>query len=252
LAKKSGNLRIELNSASADLALATVDGRLEEVTNQTEQIWKRGDEANISYAGVATAYNLVRVNIYLGLPIESISSRIDRAYVPGVTTLGLAYSGRTEEANKNLDSLLSYYHGPLADAVPAAADITVLEASVLAGNKQAAEMMLERLAGSGVQTSGAAWITCTARHLGGAAALLGRPDEARRHYQEAIRVCMEMRFRPELALTRLQLAELLLDHYSAEKKGAIEHLDFAIREFREMKMQPSLERALRSKEILKA
>jgi hypothetical protein len=33
---------------------------------------------------------------------------------------------------------------------------------------------------------------------------------------------------------------------------SIEHLDFAIKEFREMKMQPSLERALRHKEILKA
>ena len=32
----------------------------------------------------------------------------------------------------------------------------------------------------------------------------------------------------------------------------IEHVDFAIIEFREMKMQPSLERALRRKEILKA
>ena len=57
---------------------------------------------------------------------------------------------------------------------------------------------------------------------------------------------------PEVALTRLQLAELLLEHYPAEKKAALEHLDFAIKEFREMKMQPSLERALRQKTILKA
>jgi hypothetical protein len=38
---------------------------------------------------------------------------------------------------------------------------------------------------------------------------------------------------------------------SLEKVG-VEHLDFAIKEFRDMKMQPSLERALRHKEILKA
>ncbi len=37
-----------------------------------------------------------------------------------------------------------------------------------------------------------------------------------------------------------------------KKAEAIEHLDFAIKEFREMKMQPSLERALRRKDILKA
>ena len=33
---------------------------------------------------------------------------------------------------------------------------------------------------------------------------------------------------------------------------ALEHLDFAINEFREMKMQPSLERALRHKDIMGA
>ena len=53
------------------------------------------------------------------------------------------------------------------------------------------------------------------------------------------------------ALTRLQLAELLLDHYPAEKKDVLEHLDFAIREFREMKMPTSLERTLRRAEILR-
>jgi hypothetical protein len=61
-----------------------------------------------------------------------------------------------------------------------------------------------------------------------------------------------MLFRPELALSRLQLTELLLEHYADEKKEALEHLNFAIKEFREMKMQPSLERALRHKDILKA
>ena len=64
--------------------------------------------------------------------------------------------------------------------------------------------------------------------------------------------CARIHYRPESALTRLQLAELLLEHYPDEKSEALEHLDFAIKEFREMKMQPSLERALRHKEILGA
>ena len=85
-----------------------------------------------------------------------------------------------------------------------------------------------------------------------AAAILDRYDEARTRYTEALKLATEIRFRPELALTRLQLAELLLEHYPDEKSEAIEHLDFAISEFREMKMQPSLERALRHKDILKA
>ena len=55
-----------------------------------------------------------------------------------------------------------------------------------------------------------------------------------------------------MILPCLQLAELLLEHYPDEKNEALERLDFAIAKFREMKMQPPLERALRHKEILKA
>jgi len=44
----------------------------------------------------------------------------------------------------------------------------------------------------------------------------------------------------------------LPEHYPGAKEEDLEHLDFAIKESREMKMQPSLERALRHKEILKA
>lgn len=46
--------------------------------------------------------------------------------------------------------------------------------------------------------------------------------------------------RPEIALTRLQLAELLLEHYPDERSEALEHLDFAIGDFHDMKIQPSL------------
>jgi hypothetical protein len=53
-------------------------------------------------------------------------------------------------------------------------------------------------------------------------------------------------------LACLQLTELLPEHYPDEKREALEHLDFAVKEFRDMKMQPSLERALRRREILKA
>ncbi len=59
-------------------------------------------------------------------------------------------------------------------------------------------------------------------------------------------------FRPEVALTRLALAELLLAGDADERAEALGHLDVAIGEFRAMQMQPALERALRNKDILKA
>ena len=91
---------------------------------------------------------------------------------------------------------------------------------MLVGHRQAAELLLKRLNGHGLYTTGISFPTCITRHLGGAAALLGRYDEARKHYQEAIRVSTEMRFRPELALTRLQLAELLLGALPGREEGS--------------------------------
>ena len=46
--------------------------------------------------------------------------------------------------------------------------------------------------------------------------------------------------------------QLLLKHYPKKRVEALGHLDFAISDFRDMKMRPWLERALRHKEILKA
>ena len=41
-----------------------------------------------------------------------------------------------------------------------------------------------------------------------------------------------------MALTRLQLAELLLEHYPDERAEALDHLDFAIAELRDIRCSP--------------
>jgi tetratricopeptide (TPR) repeat protein len=168
--------------------------------------------------------------------------------------LCLAHLGHHTEATEMLEGLVTARHsiGSAEDETIGFWDTTSLEAAVLARHRQATELLLRRMSGCTSCTSGLWFTTCKGRHLGAAAALLDKPDEARKYYQKAIKDCTDMRFRPELALTRLQLAELLLDHYPDEKKEALEHLDFAIKEFQDMKMQPSLERALKHKEILGA
>lgn len=54
------------------------------------------------------------------------------------------------------------------------------------------------------------------------------------------------------ATGRMLMAELLLDHYPEERPEAIEHLDFAIPDFGEMKMAPLLEWALARRQSLKS
>lgn len=167
--------------------------------------------------------------------------------------LALVHLGRVPEARAALGRVLTQYSIGLEGDERAAPFLTfLLEAAVLVGDREAAALLAGHL---GVLAP-LPWLylaqTCPARHLGAAAALLGEPEKAKPYYQQALEVCAKIRFRPEIALTRLQLAELLLEHYRDARTEAIQHLDFAIAEFQEMKMQPSLERVLRHKGLLKA
>jgi hypothetical protein len=159
--------------------------------------------------------------------------------------LCLAHVGRKAEAKAILEKLIlgRLKNGTIRDEVSESHDVLLLESAVLLEHCQVAEALLNRLASSSGRTTGMFLSTCIARHLGGAATLLNRFDEARNYYSIAVELAKKMRFRPELALSRFQLAELLLQHYANEKQEAISHLDFCIREFAEMKMEPSLKKA---------
>jgi hypothetical protein len=61
-------------------------------------------------------------------------------------------------------------------------DILYLESAVLVGHRRAAELLMDRFKVPGLCTTGIYFPTCIARHLGAAAAFLGRHDEARQHY----------------------------------------------------------------------
>ena len=245
-------------SMDIEAQLAVIDGRLEEAIEITRRIIAFGQEFGMSEITNILVSNVgLRPRILIGRGGRLLQIHIERfKEAPGrdLETFCLAHLGRTTEAAAKLQQFVVDRPniGNAQDETQAWRDVLNLESAILVGHKEAAGLLLKRLSGSGIRTTGIWHITCVDRHIGAAAVLLGRPEEARQHYQEGIRVCTEMRFRPELALTRLQLAELLLEHYPDEKREAQEHLDFAINEFREMKMQPSLERALRHKEILGA
>jgi tetratricopeptide (TPR) repeat protein len=264
MAKRTGQFTIWVISTGIDAVLTLMDGRLEDVMDMAGRIRSRGEEAGISQnvnVYMFASFVEYRVQVYLGRDLEALARALrdvsgvaDRFGAMALLPLVLAHLGQKDEVSEILERLVVRRPGiaMAEDETAAYWDTLHLEAAVLAGHRRAAELLLNRFAGTSVVTSGIFYPTCIVRHLGGACALLNRPDEARKYYQEAIKVCTEMRFRPELALTRLQLAELLLEHYPKERAEALEHLDFAIAEFRDMKMQPSLESALRHKEILKA
>ena len=143
---------------------------------------------------------------------------------------------------------MSRYNAGVSDAnAPFYRLMLLLEAAVLAGHYPAVELLYGWLKDTGYVTTGMYYLTCVPRHLGSAAALLGKYGEARKYYQKALEVTTQMRFRPELALTHLQNAELLLEHFPKEKAEAMAHLNAAIPELRDMKMKPFLEKAMKLK-----
>jgi tetratricopeptide (TPR) repeat protein len=237
-----------------------MDGQLEEAAKCHDDVLRLGAEMGAPLAAaVCASFFGPRLGGYLGWGRDELR-RLDEwaqtasvSLPPELRAHYLLYGGDREKMVTILDEAADHYAAePERTRHEFGTLVVLLEMAVLAKHTRAAEILLNLLAGAVYKTTGLANPTSVARHLGGTAALLGRYEEARKHYQEAIKVSSEMRFRPELALTRLQLAELLLEHYPKERAVALEHLDFAISEFRDMKMRPWLERALRHKEILKA
>jgi hypothetical protein len=58
---------------------------------------------------------------------------------------------------------------------------------------------------------------CVARLVGGAARLNGDVDGARAAFEQAVAVCQRVRFRPEMTLARVDLAEVRLGHFPADR-----------------------------------
>jgi tRNA A-37 threonylcarbamoyl transferase component Bud32/tetratricopeptide (TPR) repeat protein len=245
-ATHSGQPNLLISSMFYEGLLAAIEGKLDDAVAISQSICARGDQFGLAqYSSPLAFFCGLQPLLYLGRldEMDKLLGKSQYLSHPGFQAIIGQGSGVAEILDQWVVARPGI--GSADDETWAAMDIFFLQAAVRVGHRQAAELLLRRFAGSAMRTTGWCFPTCISRHLGAAAALLGRIEEARGHYDEAAKITTEMSFRPELALTRLQLAELLLEHYPDEKAAALEHLDFAVKEFREMKMQPSLDRALK-------
>jgi hypothetical protein len=264
LADRTRDIGRLVEAASVEITLLALDGRLEAAAVAGDALKARGDQLGIP----GHARNLARRTtllslLHLGRPAEALANEAppDRRLMAdggsisraAATTLCLTYAGRIEEQRSYLDQL----HSELKRAGGAlrlniSALVNYLAAAIAVRDLELVASLREDLRGAADLIS-EIYPTCIARHLAAGSVLLGEREQARVYYDQALRVCDKVHFRPETALTHLQLAELLLDDANGDQGAeALEHLDFAIAEFREMKMQPALERSLRHKEVLKA
>jgi len=270
LAQRTGDPQFTLTGLGTDIHLSLLEGELEQGIHIGAQLLERGEALGSPLWAFQFSYeNCLRLRLLIGRANEALDT-IDKGHrefgidptavtlrggnVAASRALCLAHWAHYGEAQELLERFIERLR---IDETPINGTTTLLvnflETAVLVRHRESASLLANRLAAvSHLLGPPPQSLVCIARLLGGAAKLLGHLDEARGYYAQALEVCEKVRFRPEIALIRLELAELLLEHYPDERDAAIEHLDFAIGELREMKMQPSLERALRHSGLLKA
>ncbi|HLF07967.1 MAG TPA: protein kinase [Dehalococcoidia bacterium] len=310
LAARTQDATLQMYPIQAEISVATLDGDLEAAVHASERLVARADELGAPVLGRQFARRANYALVHLGRGEEALASVGAAREMAGVeaavaeeaqTARLLAQIGRSAEAREMLRRLLAELNVAQEENETFTGTLLhLLEAATLLEEREAT-LVLSQLVDS-VRTM-SLWrgtYTCPARLLGAASALLGKPEQARADYQQALDVAGKVGHRPETALTRLHLAELLLEESAkpnpldlrssppqpnndvgarsprpggvgegasegeetsplrgvalaaALRTEALEHLDFAIKEFREMKMQPSLERALRHRGLLKA
>jgi ATP/maltotriose-dependent transcriptional regulator MalT len=221
-----------------------LDGRLREAMalGQTRP-------PTVPYMVVQVAFLAARICLYLGradaatAELEEVSDiRLNAPQQCRALPL-LAQAGRTDAAATGLhdwlakqrgsEAFLSEWTGALATAV------------ALGDEKTAATLISPLEPFAHLPVDGILEMASVGRTLGAAAHLTGAYENARSFTEAAIEATTKIGFRPEVALSRVQLARILIEHFPLERDSALMHLDLAIGELESMEMQPALEEARR-------
>jgi DNA-binding NarL/FixJ family response regulator len=229
--------------------LALLDGQLHEAVEFIETSVARAAEVGrADFARFIARERLFLPLLYLGEAERQLGLVNDAALNRGkswraslavfIAAVCLSQLGRTDEARQLAGPLL---RGEL-DEEPIDELHLRLQLAVLWEDHLAATRLAERLdpVAHVSYTIGG----CVGRVLGASWAMRGDAARARAAFELAVSACQASHFRPELALARLDLAELLVAHYPQERAVAQEQLDIATAEFHAMDMQPALRRAL--------
>jgi DNA-binding NarL/FixJ family response regulator len=256
LADRTRGASAQLFVIQGEAVIAIIDGRHEAALAHLERFLRRSDELGSPIRGRQFWLQLALFPLgSLGRHQEWLAAfdeftRLARGSVPnGLLAYKancLAHLGRFEEARALVVSELEAAATGQGDPERAPmVTVLLLETAVLLEQTSAATALAQGLECIADVSVGDHFYTNVARHLGAVAALRGDRSAALRYFALALETADKIRFRPELALTHLQMAESLLSGGDASARAdASHHLELAVAELRDMHMQPALERAL--------
>jgi ATP/maltotriose-dependent transcriptional regulator MalT len=234
LASQTRHQQFRISAAAGDALFAMLDGRLEEAMKSAAIPY--GTFSHILHgrlAGWLGDTEALEKDLTWNDRRRQDSAIIHRAYY-------LAQLGRLDEARQTLVDLSARHFEPPDQVISFGMTTLLLETVSISEDRAHAEVLLRILSNSRRHLA-KPHAVLVPRHLGRLAALLGDRERARDLYMEAISFCEAMSYRPELALTRLDLARLLLD--SGEREESLSLIALASGEFEAMGMIPWLEKA---------
>jgi DNA-binding CsgD family transcriptional regulator/tetratricopeptide (TPR) repeat protein len=253
---------VSLRVPQSEVILAIVDGHLEEAVDLLRRYVERADHTDAVVRGRFQRLQMLHAPaLYLGRPEVWLAAFEEYARLAGQTSptvmalyraICLAQLGHLGEARalvgRTLDRILRDID---ENEWPIGIVARLLQAAIFLDDRDTARAACDRLACVAHLAIGDFFYTCVARHLGDGATLLGDRVAARAYYMQALESAGKIRFRPELALSHLGLAELMVkDADDGTRFEALEHLEIALPELRDMKMQPAVERGQALRETL--
>ncbi len=222
--------------------------------------WLIEAETGIGKALVAGAVGLTDM-------VESGLSLFRFSYAQSISEVG---RNTSSQELLNLARTLLQVEGPDAPVLPRETVPRAIAMGFLAeaeGDRETAGRVYEELSGY-AETASIGTFVPFDRLLGLLASMLDRHADAVQHFESAMELCRRAEFRPQLAWTCSDYAEMLLDRDDASPSGegsanasgsrisdrekAIELQDEALAITQELGMRPLTERILARREILRA
>jgi Cdc6-like AAA superfamily ATPase/tetratricopeptide (TPR) repeat protein len=238
------DLAASLVSRAADVWRAYFEGELEQAAVLGEQVLRDAREAGAGVAASgATVHGLsARSLFYLGrrtgITFDGFGTSRGSLAVKAVA---LAFVGRCDE----VAAIRARFENIEDDDDETSLIILghLLEASIQCGDTATLAILVRRLSPLADRLQRFDLVSF-GRLLGEASVLLGNLHDAHVYFRQALALCRRISLRPEMALIQLDLAELLMRQGGRDGAEALMHLEAAISELRDMRMVPSLERAL--------